>query len=209
MKKIAFLFSGRGTLLRPIAESLKDVSCTASIVLVITNNHLNADNVFIPEGSSFYCLDHKRYAHRLEHEEAIIKLLRAYQIDLIVLGGYRRIFSEKFVEEFGYKTINTHPSLLPAFIGDKAQQKAIERGVRITGTTVHFINNEVDQGPIIMQAAVQLRPSYSANELKDIIVNLDKRVLSRAVKLFLEGKLKIEGHRVFIPSEYEDELFLE
>lgn len=210
MKNIAFLFSGRGTLLQPICTGLNKIACKAAVTLVITNNsNFNIESFDLPDGCDFYCLDHRNYTDRSDHEREIANLLRKYKINLIVLGGYRRIFSKEFVAEFGQKTINTHPSLLPSFVGDKAQLQAIERGVKITGTTVHFINDEVDQGPIIMQAAVEVDPSFSESDLKDAIVNMDKLLLPRTVKLFLENKLIINGNRVLVKPGCEDEIFMQ
>ncbi|MFJ3386957.1 MULTISPECIES: phosphoribosylglycinamide formyltransferase [unclassified Lysinibacillus] len=209
MKKVAFLFSGRGTLLKTVEDCLESLSIESEVTLVITNNsEIDPKQLGIQKEADFYCLDHKNYATRNEHEKEIASLLDKYQIDLIVLGGYRRIFSSDFIDSYSYKTINTHPSLLPAFVGDKAQLNAIKTGVRITGATVHFINNEVDQGPIITQAAVQVKPYYSEQDLKEAIINVEKKALARAVKLFIENKLQIEDNVVHVPAGYEEELFV-
>lgn len=209
MKRVAFLFSGRGSLLNTVEECLKNLSIESQLSLVITNNsEVDLNQLPIPKDCDAYCIDHKSFSNREGHEEEISVLIEKYNIDLIVLGGYRRIFSSNFITKYGDKTINTHPSLLPAFVGDKAQLKAIQKGVRITGATVHFINNEVDQGPIITQAAVEVKPHYSEYDLKEAIINVEKRALARAVKLFIEDKLRIENNVVYINSEYEHELFV-
>ncbi|MCM3737313.1 phosphoribosylglycinamide formyltransferase [Bacillus sp. JJ864] len=209
MKRVAFLFSGRGSLLSTVQECLNHLSIPSQLTLVITNNpEINLNQLNIPKDCAAYCIDHRNFSDRPEHEREISTLLDKHNVDLIVLGGYRRIFSSDFITKYGTKTINTHPSLLPAFVGDKAQLKAIQKGVRITGATVHFINNEVDQGPIITQAAVEVKPHYSEFDLKEAIINVEKKALARAVKLFIEDKLRIENNVVYIDSKYENELFV-
>lgn len=209
MKRVAFLFSGRGSLLSTVQECLNKLSISSQLTLVITNNpKADLNQLNIPKDCAAYCIDHRNFLDRQEHEREISTLLDKYNVDLIVLGGYRRIFSSDFIDKYGTKTINTHPSLLPAFVGDKAQLKAIQKGVRITGATVHFINDEVDQGPIITQAAVEVKPYYSEFDLKEAIINVEKKALARAVKLFIEDKLRIENNVVYIDSKYEDELFV-
>ncbi|TCP68327.1 phosphoribosylglycinamide formyltransferase [Baia soyae] len=206
-KRVAFLFSGRGSLMGAVQGGLSGTS--SELVLVITNNpNVDSSQLPIPEGCEFYCIDHKSYHSRSDHEQEIALLMDRCQIDLIVLGGYRRIFSTEFVEKYGHQTINTHPSLLPAFVGDKAQLKAIQKGVRITGATVHFINNEVDQGPIITQAAVEVKPHYTESDLREAIIGVERLALARAVKLFLDDKLEIQHNVVHVKSGYEDELFV-
>lgn len=209
MKRVAFLFSGRGSLLGTVEECLNNLSIESQLALVITNNsEIDFNQLSIPNGCDAYCIDHKNFSNRYDHEKEISALIDKYEIDLIVLGGYRRIFSSDFSTKYGTKTINTHPSLLPAFVGDKAQLKAIQKGVRITGATVHFINNEVDQGPIITQAAVEVKPYYSEYDLKEAIINVEKKALARAIKLFIEGKIRVEGNVVYISEGYEEELFV-
>ncbi|SFX57036.1 phosphoribosylglycinamide formyltransferase-1 [Thermoactinomyces sp. DSM 45891] len=206
-KRVAFLFSGRGSLLGAVQDGLKKLS--SELTLVITNNpKVDSSQLPISEGCYFTCIDHQNYKSRRDHENEISSLIDRYQIDLIVLGGYRRIFSTEFVERYGHKTINTHPSLLPAFVGDKAQLKAIQKGVRITGATVHFINNEVDQGPIITQAAVEVKPHYTESDLREAIIDVEKLALARAVHLFLEDKLEIKDDVVYVKSGHESELFV-
>ena len=209
MKIIAFIFSGRGTLLHYIQDQLKILHLKGFVSLVITNNPSAAkESLPIRSGCEFHYIDHKSYENREDHENAIIHLIDRLQIDLIVLGGYRRIFTSDFVDKYGYKTINTHPSLLPAFVGDKAQLMAIQRGVRITGATVHFINNDVDCGPIITQVAVNIHPSYSEKDLKEAIIQQEKKALMLAIRLFIEDKLIINGNLVRIISNNNSDLFV-
>ncbi|THA05844.1 phosphoribosylglycinamide formyltransferase, partial [Rodentibacter pneumotropicus] len=125
-----------------------------------------------------------------------INLLEINNIESIVLGGFRRIFTPTFVDKYGNMTINTHPSILPAFPGDHAQKKAIEAGVKITGATIHFINNEVDQGPIINQDIVRINTNTQESELKEKIIKVEEKIIANAVSDFLNGYLVIEGHKV-------------
>ncbi|MBN3265531.1 phosphoribosylglycinamide formyltransferase [Pectobacterium brasiliense] len=197
MKSIAFLFSGRGSLLTSVQDAINDANSQARLSLVLTNNQ----NFFpeenpIFEGVSVTKISHHEYKERNEFEEKIAEKLNEVDADLIILGGFRRIFSSPFVERFGHKTMNTHPSLLPAFPGDKAQLKALQAGLRITGATLHFINDEVDAGPIIDQEPVRITNGMTESQLREDIVQVEKKMIYNAIRAFLDGKIKIVNDRV-------------
>lgn len=209
MKKIAFVFSGRGSLLNYIQEQINSLQLNCVISLIITNNpNVNRQMLPISNNCEFHFVDHKKYASRELHENEITRLIDDKYIDLIVLGGYRRVFTNKFVDKYGHITMNTHPSLLPAFVGDKAQLMAIKRGVRITGATVHFINNIVDCGPIITQVAVNVLPHYSESDLKEAIIQQEKKAVVLAIKLFVENRLKIVGSIVEVLHDNVNDMFI-
>lgn len=197
MKKIAFLFSGRGSLIQSVISALQDCPIKAELSVIITNNR-----EFVNEsGSLFYgkkvdLIDHRDYGSRREFDEKISEILRTNQIDLVILGGFRRIFSKNFANEFGHITMNTHPSLLPAFPGDKAQQKALDMGLRITGATLHFINEEVDAGPVIDQEPVRICNGMTENDLRQAIIEVEQMMIYRAVLAFLNGRIKLSRNRV-------------
>lgn len=197
MKKIAFLFSGRGTLLTSVKDAISDACVPAELSLVITNNR-DFESAHNPvfSGISVIKVDHKDYDNRDSFEEKIAGYLNSINVDLIILGGFRRIFSSNFVQQFGHKTMNTHPSILPAFPGDKAQLRAINQGVRITGATLHFINDEVDAGPIIDQEPVRIANAMTESDLKEAILLAEKKMIYRAVRAFLEGRITLNEDKV-------------
>lgn len=200
-KNIAFLFSGRGSLLNSVIQGIKKSQINAQLSLVITNNTLADKSLF--SKYNFHIIDHTKYDKRKSFELAIMELLEKNKIDLIVLGGFRRIFSPEFVLKYGNITINTHPSILPAFPGDHAQKKAIQSGVKITGATIHFINNEVDRGPIIDQDIVKINTKTLENELREKIIKVEEKMITNAVSDFLNGYLVIDKNRV-INLKYEN-----
>ena len=132
------------------------------------------------------------------------ELLHENEVELICLAGFMRVLSEDFVASFPHKIINIHPSLLPAFPGLQVQKKAIEYGVRHTGCTVHFVVPEVDAGPIILQAVVPIEQGDTAETLAARILEKEHLVYPKAVKLFAQGRLSIEGRRVLISEEGKD-----
>ncbi|KNC87943.1 phosphoribosylglycinamide formyltransferase [Trabulsiella odontotermitis] len=197
MKRIAFLFSGRGSLIKSVIAALQDCQIEAELSLIITNNSdfdVDSNSLFI--GKKVDVINHQNFGSRYEFDEHIAKILRSNQIDLIILGGFRRIFTKKFANEFGCITMNTHPSLLPALPGDKAQQKALDIGLRITGATLHFINEEVDAGPIIDQEPVRICNGMTEVDLRQAIIEVEQKMIYRAILAFLEGKIKISENRV-------------
>ncbi|EDS5054436.1 phosphoribosylglycinamide formyltransferase [Salmonella enterica] len=197
MKKIAFLFSGRGSLIQSVISAVQKSQTAAELSIIITNN-----SEFTPSSNPLFSgrkvevVNHKDFSSRSEFDEHIAGILRANQIDLVILGGFRRIFTKKFAMEFGPITMNTHPSLLPALPGDKAQQKALDMGLRITGATLHFINEEVDAGPIIDQEPVRICNGMTESDLRQAIIEVEQQMIYRAMLAFLDGKLKMSGTRV-------------
>ncbi|EFM3378238.1 phosphoribosylglycinamide formyltransferase [Escherichia coli] len=197
MKRIAFLFSGRGSLICPVINAISKSKTPAELSVIITNN---AD--FIPSSNPIFndrkvdVVNHKNFNSRSKFDEHIANILRTRNIDLIILGGFRRIFTKEFAMEFGSITMNTHPSLLPALPGDKAQQKALNMGLRITGATLHFINEEVDAGPIIDQEPVRILDGMTENDLRQAIIKVEQKMIYRAVLSFLGGNLKMLDNKV-------------
>ncbi|WP_063532465.1 phosphoribosylglycinamide formyltransferase [Burkholderia sp. MSMB1589WGS] len=192
MKKIAFLFSGRGSLIGSVVEGVGRSSVPAEVALVITNNKaFPAENGSLAGRFPVSRVLHADFADRESFEAEISRQLDANDIDLIVLGGFRRIFSPAFVDKYGSRTINTHPSILPAFPGDGAQRRALEAGVKVTGATVHFINNEVDAGPIIDQGVVRIAPGMTEQALKEAIIKVEEVIIADAVTNILEDRIAV------------------
>ena len=149
-------------------------------------------------------VDHTEFADKASFEAQLIRVLEDNEVELICLAGFMRVLSEDFVASFPHKIINIHPSLLPAFPGLQVQQKAIEYGVRHTGCTVHFVVPEVDAGPIILQAVVPIEQDDTAETLAARILEQEHLVYPRAVELFAQGRLSINGRRVLISEEGKD-----
>jgi len=197
MKKIAFLFSGRGTLIKSVLSAVERSRTIAELSVIITNN-----TEFIPSSNTFFngrkveIVNHKDFRSRSLFDEHIANILRSNQIDLVILGGFRRIFTKEFASEFGPITMNTHPSLLPALPGDKAQQKALDMGLRISGATLHFISEEVDAGPIIDQEPVKICNGMNESDLRQAIIEVEQKMIYRAILSFLDGNLFMSGNGV-------------
>jgi phosphoribosylglycinamide formyltransferase-1 len=150
-------------------------------------------------------LDHKKFTSREAFDAAAIEILRGRGVALVVLAGFMRLLSPLFVKAYSNRIMNIHPSLLPAFPGLHVQRKALEHGVRFSGCTVHFVNEECDEGPIIIQAAVPVFADDTEASLSARILRQEHRVYPRAIQLYSEGRLRVEGRRVFIDGLTNDE----
>lgn len=195
MLKIGVLASGEGTNLQSIIDSTKFGKINANVVVVISNR------------KDAYALERARYNNIDDiyeiDEEKIISILKIYEVDLVVLAGYLKIISRKFVLEFKNKIINIHPSLIPSFsgngyYGEKVHQAVIDYGVKITGATVHFVDEKADNGPIIMQEAIIVNKDETVKSLANRVLEAEHRILIESIRLFCENKLNIRDRRVFI-----------
>lgn len=196
--RVGVLASGRGTDLQSIIDASGSGKIDADVVVVISDKKdayalERARKHNIPA----YFVDPSKKS-REEHEREIDEILRKYEVDLVVGAGYMRIFSPWFVKRWYGKLINIHPALLPSFRGVNGQGKALEYGVKITGCTTHFVDEEVDHGPIILQAAVKVKDNDTRETLAARILEVEHQILPRTIQLFAEGRLKIEGRRVKI-----------
>lgn len=196
--KVAVLVSGSGSNLQSIIDASKnDRDFGAKVSLVISNREKayglkRAENEGI---DNFFIKDN----------EEILKKLNEYEIDLVVLAGYLKIIPESIIDEFPNRIINIHPSLIPSFCGMgyygiKVHEAAIERGVKVSGCTTHFVNKIADAGPIILQKVVDVQFSYDADRLQQEILKEEHKILPESVKLFAHGNLEVVGNRVKIRS---------
>ena len=196
MVRIAVLVSGGGTNLQSLIDSVKNNEINGEISLVVSNKKKayalqRAENAGI---KALYIKDNK----------VLIDVLKEEKIDLIVLAGYLAIVPEELINLYENKIINIHPSLIPAFCGVgyyglHVHEAAFKRGVKIAGATVHFVSNVVDGGPIILQKAMDVSSAKSAEEMQKMILeNIEHKLLPEAVRLFCDGKLKVENERVEI-----------
>jgi phosphoribosylglycinamide formyltransferase-1 len=202
MIKIAVLVSGRGTNLQAIIDACENGYIPGKVVCVISN----IENVYALERAKKhnipnFVISHKNYRTREDFEKALIKKLEEYQPDLICLAGFMRILSSYFVNYYKYKIMNIHPALLPAFkglYGEKVHQAVIESGAKFSGCTVHFVTEEVDSGPIIIQRIVPVEDDDTPDTLAERVLKEEHIAYPMAIRLFAEGRLKIEGKRVKI-----------
>lgn len=197
MTKLAVLCSGRGSDLQSIIDAINSGELPAEISVVITDKpNVQALQRAEIAGIKNICVDRKLFDNRADFEAEILKNL--VDIDLVVLAGFMRILSPEFVKKFSGRLMNIHPSLLPAFPGAHAHRDVLAYGVKISGCTVHFVDEGTDSGPIILQAAVEVFADDTEETLAARVLEREHVIYPRAIKLFVEGKLKIVGRQVKI-----------
>jgi phosphoribosylglycinamide formyltransferase-1 len=198
MIRLGVLVSGRGSNLQAIIDAVERGEVQAQIAIVISNRPeayalTRAASHRIPAR----VVREEDYPSRLEHNRAMLRHLRDYGVELVVLAGYDRVLHPEFVRAYPLQIINVHPSLLPAFGGGlHAQEEALNHGVKVSGCTIHFVTEEVDSGPIILQKAVPVLDSDSVESLSQRILEEEHRLLPQAIQLIATGALRIEGRRV-------------
>jgi len=195
-RRLGILLSGRGSNFEAIADRIALGKLNAEIAVVISNvesargfeqaraRGLNA--VFISS----------RNLSREEFDREAVEVLRKHNASLVVLAGFMRIFSRVFLEAFPYGILNIHPSLLPSFPGRDVQQKALEHGVKVSGCTVHFVDEVLDGGPIVLQATVPVLDDDTIETLSARILKEEHRIYSEAIDLVLSGRCEIQGRRM-------------
>jgi len=185
MMRLAVLLSGRGSNFQAIHEAIRDGSLDAQIVCVISNRP-DAPGIERAReyGYDAHVIDHKTFANRAAHEAAVLEVLERARPDYIVLAGYMRLLSASFVERWRNRILNIHPSLLPSFPGVDAQAQAIRHGVKISGCTVHFVDENLDAGPIILQRAVAVHDD-------DTPESLSARILVEEHKAYVDALKKL------------------
>jgi len=203
--RVAVLASGRGSNLQAVIDAIEAGTVHAKIVAVISNKkEAPALERASRYGLSAFFIDPKPYAGRLDSREAydreLLDVLKHHDVELVLLAGYMKIVTAGLVEAFTNRMMNIHPSLLPSFPGLDVQKKAIEWGCKLAGCTVHFVTEGVDEGPIIIQAAVPILDADNPNTLAARILEQEHKIYPRAVQLFAEGRLRVEGRRVFIEA---------
>ncbi len=203
---IGVLVSGSGTNLQAIIDAIEAKRLDAKIEVVLSNKMdayglVRARNHGIP---TEVC-DHKQFPSREAYDQAVVDILRARGVELVVLAGFMRLLSPVFVKAYSNRIMNIHPALLPSFPGLHVQKKALEHGVRFSGCTVHFVNEECDEGPIIIQAVVPVFPGDSEEALAARILKQEHRIYPRAIQLYAEGRLRVEGRRVLVDGLAKDD----
>jgi phosphoribosylglycinamide formyltransferase-1 len=199
MINIGVLASGRGTNLQAIIEAIEDGKIEGKIKIVISD-HPNA--CALKRAQQYLIdtryIDFKEFKNREDFNKEIIKTLKEKKIDLVVLAGYMRILSPYFIRTYQNKIMNIHPALLPSFQGLHAHKQTVEYGVKISGCTVHFVDEGVDSGPIILQKAVEVSDDDTEESLAEKILKEEHQIYPRAIQLFCEGRLMVKGRKVLI-----------
>lgn len=196
--RLAVFVSGTGTNLQAIIDARIS---SVDIVLVFSNNpDAYALERAAKQGIPCEVLDHKQFSSRQEYDGEVLKVIEPYGVDLIALAGFMRILSPMFVKVYKNRIVNIHPALLPSFPGINAARQALEAGVKYTGVTVHFVDEGVDTGPIILQSVVPVRDDDTEGSLLERLHGEEHRLYPEAIRLFAEGKIRVEGKRVLIKT---------
>lgn len=197
--RLAVLASGRGSNVQAILDAGADAGFPARVVVVVSDRErAPALDRARAHGVEAVFVDPKAHGDRAAFDAAVMALLDARAVDLVCLAGYMRLLSPAFVRSYAGRLLNVHPSLLPAFPGLAAQRQALDHGVRITGATVHFVDEGLDTGPIVLQAAVPVRDDDTEESLSARILVEEHRLYPQAIRLFAEGRLRVSGRRVTV-----------
>jgi phosphoribosylglycinamide formyltransferase-1 len=195
--KIGILISGRGSNMLALADAIREGRIPDTEIAAVISDQREAQGLRSAAERGIETLVIERGGRkRLEHDREIIAALRAYRVELVCLAGYMRLLSTPFIEAFGRRTLNIHPSLLPAFPGLDAHRQALEHGVKWTGCTVHFVDETLDGGPIIAQQAVPVRDDDTVETLSARILVEEHRLYPEALALIVRGDYEIVGRRV-------------
>ena len=198
-KRIGVLLSGRGSNFEALADSVAAGRIPSAEIAIVVSNRESAQGVakarergiparVIPSSG----------LQREAYDKLVVAALREKKVDLVCLAGYMRLLSPYFVAAFPNRILNIHPSLLPAFPGLEAQRQALEHGVKFTGCTVHFVDENLDAGPIVVQAVVPVKDCDTVETLSERVLREEHHIYSEAVRIVLEGRYRIEGRRVLI-----------
>ena len=196
-KRIGVLLSGRGSNFEALAESVAAGHIPNAEIAVVISNKPDARGLERAKARGIETrLIPSKGLEREAYDRQVAAVLHDYKVDLICLAGYMRLLSPYFVAEFPQRILNIHPSLLPSFPGLESQKQALDYGVKVAGCTVHFVDENLDAGPIIVQAAVPVNDTDDEHDLSERILKEEHRIYTEAVKIILEGKFKIVGRRV-------------
>jgi phosphoribosylglycinamide formyltransferase 1 len=199
---VGVLASGRGSNLQSILEACARPGFPARVVVVISDRERAvALERARAAGVEAFWVNPKDVADREAFDQALVRELQGRGVELVCHAGFMRILSPAYVRAWAGRALNIHPSLLPAFPGLHAQRQALDHGAKVAGATVHFVDEGVDTGPIVLQAAVPVEPGDTEDTLAARILVVEHRLYPEAVRLFAEGRLRIEGRRVMVLPE--------
>ncbi|HEY1239767.1 MAG TPA: phosphoribosylglycinamide formyltransferase [Bryobacteraceae bacterium] len=198
MKRLAILLSGRGSNFEAIADNIARGAIEAVVAIVISNR-TDARGLQIARERGLPCIAiPSKGMDREAYDRQLMEELRKHDVNLICLAGYMRLLSAFFIREFRNRILNIHPSLLPAFPGLDAQHQALQYGVKVSGCTVHFVDEYLDAGPILLQAEVPVLDSDTEETLSARILQEEHRIYSEAIRIVLSGRYYIDGRRVVL-----------
>ena len=208
--RLGVLASGRGSNLQAIIDAIEEGRLQAEVAVVISNKReAPALDRARRHGLTDLFLDPKPYAGkpdgRAAYDQAVLELLRKHDVELVLLAGYMKIVTPVLIEAYRDRMMNIHPALLPAFPGLDGQKQALDWGVKIAGCTVHFVTEGVDEGPIIVQAAVPVLEGDTPDILSARILDKEHAIYPLAVQWYAEGRLQVEGRRVRVRREKESQ----
>ena len=196
MKRLGILLSGRGSNFEAIARNIAAGTVDAEIAVVLSNREDARGLVTARSlGLAAVCIPSKGM-DRLAYDELLLAELARHEVDLVCLAGYLRLLSSRFVRQFAGRILNIHPSLLPAFPGLDAQHQALEHGVKVAGCTVHFVDEDLDSGPILLQAVVPVCDDDTVETLSARILVEEHRLYSEALRIVISGSYRVVGRRV-------------
>ena len=200
MKRLGILISGRGSNFHAIADSIGEGRLEAEIAVVISNRE-SAPGLQIARERGLHAVSlPSKGLDRTDYDRQLVAELERNQVELVCLAGYLRLLSADFIRAFPQRILNIHPSLLPAFPGLDAQHQALTYGVKVTGCTVHFVDEQLDSGPIVMQTAVPVQDEDTEVSLSARILEQEHLLYTEAIRLVLSGSYRIEGRRVVCTS---------
>ncbi len=193
------LLSGRGSNFEALAESVSAGRIPGAEIAMVISNQPDAQGLKRAEARGIPArMIPSKGLQREAYDRQVLAVLQEYKVDLVCLAGYMRLLSPYFVAAFPQNILNIHPSLLPSFPGLESQKQALEHGVKVAGCSVHFVDENLDAGPIILQAVVPVLDSDDEHTLSERILKEEHRIYSEAVKIVLQGKYRIEGRRVLL-----------
>jgi phosphoribosylglycinamide formyltransferase-1 len=197
--KIAVLVSGRGSNLQAIIDSIENGYLKAQICVVVSDiGDAYALERARKHGINAVNIDPKVFGSKDSYEEEVMRVLKNHNVQLVLLAGYMKILGKTLLAAYKNRILNIHPALLPAFPGLHAQEQAFGYGVKVAGCTVHFVDEELDGGPIIVQKCVEVKDDDTAQTLAEKILEQEHKIYPEAVKLFVENRLRLEGRKVKI-----------
>jgi phosphoribosylglycinamide formyltransferase 1 len=198
-KRIGVLLSGRGSNFEALAESVAAGRIPGAEIAIVVSNRKGAEGIEKARGRG---LDARvipsKGLEREAYDKLVVAALQEKKIDLVCLAGYMRLLSPHFVAAFPQRILNIHPSLLPAFPGLESQRQALEHGAKFSGCTVHFVDENLDAGPIVLQACVAIEDVDTPETLAERILREEHRIYTEAVRIVLEGRYRMEGRRVLL-----------
>ena len=200
-KKIGVLLSGRGSNFEALADSVDAGRIPGAEIAIVISNREGAQGIEKARARGIHSqVIPSKGLEREAYDKLVVAALQEKKVDLVCLAGYMRLISPHFVSAFPHKILNVHPSLLPSFPGLESQRQAIEHGAKFSGCTVHFVDENLDAGPIVMQACVPVEDADTPETLAERILRQERRIYTEAVRIVLEGRYRIDGRRVLIQS---------